>query len=121
MAIDVKQYLYTKGVDATLDADFDMAKDYAKVKPGRKAIFWKNGLRRYAISVEEIQRVYRQLEPVIRRMCCGGKSYYIERLVMILKNGEELVIHIGDDVPKDAETLYGALKELHPNLQFGKV
>ena len=120
MAIDVKQYLYTKGVDAVLDADFDTAKDYAKVRPGRQAIFWKNGLRRYSIPVEEVQRVYRQLEPVIRRMCCGGKSYYIERLVMILKNGEELVIHIGDDVPKDAEALYEALKQLHPNLQYGK-
>ena len=40
---------------------------------------------------------------------------------MILKNGEELVIHIGDDVPKDAEALYAALKELHPQIQYGKV
>ena len=121
MAIDVKQYLYTKGVDAVLDADFDMAQEFSKVRVGQQAIFWKNGLRRYAISVEEVQRVYRQLEPVIRRMCCGGKSYYIERLVMILKNGDELVIHIGDDVPKDAEALYAAMKQLHPDLQYGKV
>ena len=69
----------------------------------------------------EVQRLYRQLEPVIRRLCCGGKSYYIERLVMILKNGEELVIHVGDDVPKEAEALLAALKELHPQLQYGKV
>ena len=27
MAIDVKQYLYTKGMDSVLDADFDLAKD----------------------------------------------------------------------------------------------
>ena len=74
MAIDVKQYLYTKGVDAVLDADFDTAKDYAKVRPGRQAIFWKNGLRRYAISVEEVQRVYRQLEPVIRSSICTGEK-----------------------------------------------
>ena len=120
MAIDVKQYLYTKGVDAILDADFDMAQEFSKVRVGQQSIFWKNGLRRYAIPVAEVQRLYRQLEPVIRRMCCGGKSYYIERLVMILKNGEELVIHIGDDVPKDAEALYEALKQLHPNLQYGK-
>ena len=120
MAIDVKQYLFNKGTDPVLDADFDMAKAYGKVRPGRLAIFWKHGLRWYTLPVAEVNRIYRQLEPVIRRMCCGGKSYYIERLVMILKNGEELVIHIGDDVPKDAEALYAALKELHPNLQYGK-
>ena len=120
MAIDVKQYLYSKGSDAVLDADFDMAKEYSKVRVGQQTIFWKNGLRRYAIPVAEIQRFHRQLEPVIRRMCCGGKSFYIERLVLALKNGEELVIHIGDDVPKEAEALAAAMQKQHPQIHFGK-
>lgn len=121
MAIDVKQYLYTKGVDAALDADFDMAQAYGKVRPGQQAIFWKHGLRRYALPVAEVQRFYRQLEPVIRRMCCGGKSFYIERLVLGLKNGEELVIHIGDDIPKEAEALAAAMQKQYPQIHFGKV
>ena len=121
MATDVKQYLYTKGMDPILDADFDMAKAYGKVRPGRLAIFWKHGLRWYTLPVAEVNRIYRQLGPVIRRMCCGGKSFYIERLVLKLKSGEDLAIHIGDDIPKDAEALFAALQERHPQIQYGKV
>ena len=121
MAIDVKQYIYSKGTDAVLDADFSMAQAYGKVRPGQQAIFWKNGLRWYALPVANIQRFYRQLEPVIRRMCCGGKSFYIERLVLVLKNGEDLVVHIGDDIPKEAEALVAAMQKQHPQIHFGKV
>ena len=121
MAVDVKQYLFSKGTDAVLDADFDMAKAYGRVRPGQQVIFWKRGLRWYALPVADIQRIHRRLEPVIRKLCCGGKSYYIEYLVMILKNGQELMVHIGDDIPKDAEALLAALKEQHPGIQYGKV
>jgi len=121
MAVDVKQYMYSKGTDTLLDKDFAEAKAYGKVRPGQQTIFWKSGLRWYALPVTDIQRIYRRREPVIRKLCCGGKSYYIEYLVMVLKNGQELVVHIGDDIPKDAEALLAALKEQHPHLQYGKV
>jgi len=121
MAVDVKQYIYSKGTDPVLDADFAAAKAYSKVKAGQQALFWKAGLHWYAVPMSEIQRIFRRLEPVIRRLCCGGRSYYIERLVLILKNGEELVVHVGDDVKRDAEALFAALQEGHPNLQYGKV
>ena len=55
MAIDVKQYLYNQGVDAVLDADYDMAKAYSKVRVGQHAIFWKNGLRRYLVPNKWVQ------------------------------------------------------------------
>ena len=121
MAVDVKRYVYSKGENPALDADFGAARAYGKVKPGQQHIFWKSGLRWYAVPVAEIQRIFRRLEPVIRKLCCGGKSYFIERLVMVLQNGEELVVHIGDDIPKEAEALLVALKVQHPNLQYGKV
>lgn len=121
MAVDVKQYIYSKGTDPALDADFGAAKAYGKVRPGQKAIFWKSGLRWYALPVADIQRIFRRLEPVIRKLCCGGKSYYIEWLVLVLQNGEELVVHVGDDIPKDVEALFAAMKEQYPSLQFGKI
>ena len=121
MAVDVKQYMYSKGTDPVMDKELAAARSYGKVKPGQQHIFWKSGLRWYAVPVPEIQRIFRRLEPVIRKLCCGGKSYYIERLVMVLQNGEELVVHIGDDIPKDAEALLAALKAQHPDLQYGKV
>ena len=121
MAVNVKQYVYTKGMDAALDAEFSEKKVYGKIKPGRSVIFWRSGLRWCVLPVADIQRIYRQREGVIRKMCCGGKSFFIERLVMILQNGEKLVVHIGDDLPKEAEALFVRLQELHPHIRYGKV
>lgn len=121
MGIRVKQYAYSKGTDAVLDADFAVAEAFGKVKVGQKSIFWKSGLRWCTVPVAYIHRIFRRREAVIRKGCCGGKSFFIERLVLILWNGEELEVHIGDDIPKDAEALLKQLQRLYPELQYGKV
>ncbi len=121
MAANVKQYAYSKGTNAILDAEFAAAKAYGNVRPGETVIFWKSGLRWCVIPVEKLQRIYRRVEPVYGKLCCGGRSYLIERLVLVLQNGEELVLRIGDDVRKEAEALFARLQELHPHIQYGKV
>lgn len=120
MAVNLKPYIYVKGADAALDAEFTAASSYSKVKPGQTALFWKSGLRWYAIPLTQVQRIFRRVEPVYGKLCCGGQSFIIEWLVLILQDGSELVIHIGDDVKKQAEALLLALKDTHPELQYGK-
>lgn len=119
--VNLKQYIHTKGNDPALDAEFDSAKSYSKVRAGETNLFWRNGLRRYAIPLFQVQRIYRRVEPVYGKLCCGGKSFLIEWLVLVLHDGSELVLHIGDDVKKEAEELLEALKTMHPELQYGKV
>ena len=121
MAVNVKKYGYSKGTDAALDAEFAAAKAYGSVKAGQTVIFWKSGLRWCVISVENLQRIFRRVEPVYGRLCCGGRNFIIEWLVLVLHDGSELVLHIGDDVKKEAEELLEALKTMHPELQYGKV
>jgi len=116
-----KPFVYHKGNDPLLDRDFEAAEIYNKVKVGKTAIFWRYGLRRYAMPVENIQRIFRRVEPVFGRLCCGGRSYIIEWLVLVLHDGSEIVLHIGDDVQKQAEALLVHLKSTHPQLQYGKV
>lgn len=112
--------IYTKGTDPVLDADFEAAARYGKVKPGNTAIFWKTGLRWRYLPMSDIQRIFRRVEPVYGKLCCGGKSFLIEWLVLALHDGNELVIHIGDDAKVQAQALLQALKETHPQLQYGK-
>lgn len=121
MAANEKRYGYSKGVNPSIDADFVSAHSFGKVKAGQQAIFWKQGLRWYVVSMENIQRIFRRVEPVYGKLCCGGRSYFIERLVLVFHNGEELVIHIGDDVAKEAQALLVWLQKQHPDLQYGKV
>ena len=118
---DLKHYVYTKGTNAAMDAEYEAAKAYSKVRPGRDHLFWRSGLRRYAMPLTNVQRIYRRVEPVYGKLCCGGKSFIIEWLVLVLHDGSELVIHIGDQVKKQAEDLLLALKDMHPQLKYGKV
>lgn len=116
-----KQYGYTKEIDPELDADFSSAVSYGKVKPGKTAVFWKSGFRWYYIPLTEVQRIFRRIEVVHGKLCCGGHSFVIEWLVLIRNDGTEVVMHIGDDVKKKAEALLQALKDAHPEIQYGKV
>ena len=120
-----KSYRYVKGEDAALDAEFAAASVYEKIRVGENVLFWKSGLRWYVVSLEGIQRIFRRVEPVRGRLCCGGQSYIIEWLVLVLSDGEELVLHIGDDVvgnsvQKQAIALLESLKLSHPKIQYGK-
>lgn len=116
-----KPYVYRKGENTSLDAEFAAAKNYGKIRPGSGHLFWKSGLRWYCISLEGIQRIFRRVEPVYGKLCCGGKSFIIEWLVLILPDGSELVLHIGDEMQKTAENLLQALKAAHPQIPYGKV
>jgi hypothetical protein len=120
-----KPYRYNKGENPALDAQFASATVYEKIHVGETALFWKSGLRWYWVPLEKARRIFRRVEPVHGRLCCGGQSFIIEWLVLELSDGEELVLHIGDDVVgtkvrQQAEALLERLKLAHPQIQFGK-
>lgn len=120
MAANVKQYLYKKGEEEALDAEFSAASAYSKVKVGKTAIFWKSGLRWYVMKLDNVQQIFRRVETVYGKLCCGGHTFVIEWLVLILNDGTEVVLHIGDDVKKKAEALLQALKDTQPQIAYGK-
>lgn len=120
MTVDLKPYVYTKGTDAALDGEFSAASAYGKVKPGKTAVFWKSGLRWYAIALTEVQRIFRRVERMHIRACGGGRPFVSEWLVLVLQNDAELLIHITDNDEKKAETLLQALKDMHPEMAYGK-
>ena len=120
-----KPYRYNKGENPALDAEFASAVVYEKIRMGKTALFWKSGLRWYWISLEKAQRIFRRVEQVHGRLCCGGQNFIIHWLVLVLPNGEELVIHVGDDVVgtavrDQADALLASLSVSHPQIQYGK-
>ena len=115
-----KQYQYTRGEHAAWDAEFSTAAEYGKIRMGEQVLFWKEGLHWYVVELVRVQRFYRQVENVYGRLCCGGRSYVIQRLIAVLEDGTELKMHIGDDAAQEAETLLETLKSKHPGAAYGK-
>lgn len=120
MGVDLKPYIYKKGTSPALDAEFAQAKSYGLVKPGQSAVFWKTGLRWCVVPLSQVQRIFRRVEPVYGKICCGGHSFIIERLVLILNDDTELELYIGDDLEKQAIALLDALQSAHPEILYGK-
>ena len=120
MLTNLKPYVYKKGENPELDAEFRNAQACGNVKPGQTALFWKSGLRWYTVPLERAQRIFRRVVPVYGKLCCGGHSFIMERLVLILKDGTELDLYIGDDMEPKAAALLEYLKEGHPEIVFGK-
>ena len=116
-----KEYVYTTGHNPMVDRDHDSAQAYGKVRLGKEALFFKAGFREYAVPFSSVQRVFRRMDMVYGKLCCGGSTYDVQMLVLLLKHGTELEIHIGDDMEKQAQALYAALQEAQPQLQYGKL
>lgn len=117
----LKNYLYTRSVDDELDQEFRQGIAKGKVKLGENTIFWKKGLRWYVVKIDQVERVYRRVEEVKSKLCCGSANFDIQKLMLQLKDSEELAVLISEGDVKVAESLYKLLQEKHPQLEYGKV
>lgn len=120
MAVNLKSYLYSKGSDTVLDSQFASATSYARAKLGSSHIFWKAGFRWYCIPIGQVRRIFRREMPVRTKLCCGGANFTVEWMVLILSDGSELEIYMGDDVQTKAEAMLQSMKGVHPQIQYGK-
>lgn len=119
--MELKKYVYTKGANAAADQDFELDTSYGRVKLGNQFIFWKKGLRWYGVEVKNIERAYRRVEEVSTKICCGPANFDIQKLRLVLKDGEELELLVGEGNIREAEALYRELQEKHPQIQYGKL
>lgn len=122
---DLKTYRYIKGADAALDQDFDGSSAYGRIRLGESAIFWKIAFHWYALPLNQVQQAYRRVENVYGKLCCGGSSYDIQSIVLVLRDGTELELlighnEIGNAIKNEAERLLQAMQETHPEVQFGR-
>lgn len=120
MTANLSQYLYKPGTDPELDEQFSRAAVYGRIRLGHSALFWKAFLRWYTVPLDRVRRAFRRVEEVHGKMCCGGHYFRIERLVLVLTDGHELELYIGDDVAEKAQALFQTLRDTHPRIQYGK-
>ena len=100
MPTNLKPYVFKKGMNPALDAQFSAAVDYGWVKPGQTAVFWKTGLRWYVISLSEVERIFRRVVPVYGKLCCGGRSFIGATHLLGAVYGMERIIGRTDTPPR---------------------
>ncbi len=121
MKANIKEYVYRKNTSAALDAEFAAAETHCLVRLGSGHIFWKKGFKWYCADFAQVVRVFRRIGEVSAKVCCGNSNFDIQMLVLVMYDGSELEVIIGDSLERDqAERLYAAVQEAHPELHYGK-
>lgn len=65
--------------------------------------------------------MFRRIAEVNTRVCCGNTNFDIQMLVLVMFDGSELEVLVGDSLLRyEAETLYAELQAAHPELHYGK-
>lgn len=105
-------FSYQKSANPALDAEFQTAPRFGKVKVGPTHIFWKKLLQWEALDRSEVERFYRRVEEVVGQTGCCSNDFSIHKLMASLKTGETLEILIGDSLYRhEPERLMEALGE----------
>ncbi|MGN0352925.1 MAG: hypothetical protein ACI4ES_14835 [Roseburia sp.] len=114
-------YSYQKNKSPEITKDFEQADLYGKVRLGSDNLFWKKKLSWKYVPLDEIRRIYRRVEAVDTKMCCGNVNFDIQKLVLELKDGTSYEMVISEGVPREAEVLYKTLQEQRTEILYGKV
>lgn len=107
------------GEDTPLDGEFQDAREIGKVKLGELHLFFKKGMKVYFIAYRDVRRLFRRIEAVPAKMCCGKGTFEIENLV-ICGEGDQELAQIQLPGKKAAQILMEELTERVPEAQIGK-
>lgn len=75
--------------------DFNTAKVVGNVRYGQHFLFYQNMLKWLYVDYTDIVWVYRRLEDVKSRLCCGTAGFEVHSLMLVTKEKKRLGIPVG--------------------------
>ena len=97
-------------------AEWEAAHEIGSLRIGSSHLFFKKRLTVYYISYDLITRLYRRVEMVGMKMCCGKGNMAFESLVICEGETELAVVHLPGT--KAAKLAMEELKEKAPHASF---
>ncbi len=72
-----------------LEQDYGQASEKGKVTLGETCIYVKKVTKQLYLPYSDIVWVFRRVEQVNGRLCCGNTTYEIQHLIMVSKDREQ--------------------------------
>ena len=104
---------------AGLEGEYKTAREIGKVRMGELHLFVKSGLKTFFIAYHDVYRLFRRVELVPAKMCCGQGNFEIENLVVCGEGDKELA-QVQLPGKKAAQVLMKELEERVPEAKFGR-
>lgn len=112
------------GIDGTVispevEADFEAANKFDKVKVGSLGIYFREGLRSKFVSFDRLERAFLRVTEFDGKLCCGTNTYRYFHLVLVV-DGKEYseVLSENEQAMRDA---LKAISAAAPNVAIGYV
>ena len=110
------------GLTGTVDspevnADFETAELFDKVRVGRLGVYYRDGFKTKFVDYPSMERVFIRIQEVNGRMCCGNATFAYYRLVFLC-GGKE----IADVMSEKEAAMDAALAKIHdmaPQIPIG--
>lgn len=88
------------GVNGTVDtpevnADFENARVFEKLRVGELGVYFREGLRMRFIPFDYIDRTFIRVQETRGRMCCGQANWYYYRVVFV-HDGKEFADYMSE-------------------------
>ena len=103
--------------DSKLQTEYASAHPIGVLRIGTAHIFFRAGIRHYAVPVSEITGFFRRVKSVPAKLCCGKGEFGVEYLVLCTAEGEAAEIQLPGK--KAAQAVVKELKETIPGAVYG--
>lgn len=104
-------------VDPAVEADFEQAVRFDKVKVGKLGVYFRDGFKTRYMAYELLDKVFIRIQEVNGKLCCGNTvlQYF---LLVFVKDGKEIAFVMSEDEKSldDALALIGVNA---PTLKIG--
>ncbi len=93
---------------AEVNADFEAAESFDKLRVGRLGIYYRDGFKTKYIDYASMERAFIRIQEVNGRMCCGSATFAYYRMVFLCGGRE-----IADFMSEKEAAMDAALAKIH--------
>lgn len=104
-------------VDAAVNADYENAPQFDKVRVGELGVYFRDGLKTRFLAYDLLERVFIRIQEVNGKLCCGNTILQYFRLVFV-KDGKEFIDHISEN-EKALDEALALIAAKAPNVKIG--
>lgn len=93
---------------AEVNADFEAAESFDKLRVGRLGVYYRDGFKTKYIDYASMERAFIRIQEVNGRMCCGSATFAYYRMVFLCGGRE-----IADFMSEKEAAMDAALAKIH--------
>lgn len=106
-------------ISPEVEADFEAAKKFDKIKVGSLGVYFREGLRTHFAAFDRLERAFLRVTEFNGKLCCGTNTYSYFRLVLVA-DGKEYTEILSENEQSMRDALE-AIRAAAPNVAIGYV